>query len=135
LSVDAQNVLERMGVHSLRELLSVDRVKFRYLSSVADKTRKEIRNVAKRPCATASRPLTPGGVTVHAEAQAGARIASVDELASTLLRLAARSAMTAPRNAPSRCTSASKKPQICRAGAHRSARPRARRRHRPHPRG
>lgn len=82
-SVDAQNVLERMGVHSLRELLAVDRVKFRYLSSVADKTRKEIRNIAKR-LAQLRPDLTPGG-TAPADDEALPHVASVDELASLLL--------------------------------------------------
>ena len=47
-SVDALNVLDRLGVHNVRDLLSVDRVRFRYLKSVGDKVRKEIRLKAKR---------------------------------------------------------------------------------------
>ena len=46
-SVEAQDVLERMGVHNLEELLAIDRVKFRYLRGVGDKIRKEIRLKAK----------------------------------------------------------------------------------------
>lgn len=47
-SVEAQNVLEGMGIHNARELLAVDRVRFRYLKGVGDKVRKEIRLKAKR---------------------------------------------------------------------------------------
>ena len=47
-SVDALNVLDRLGVHKISELLAVDRVRFRYLKSVGDKVRKEIRLKAKR---------------------------------------------------------------------------------------
>ena len=37
-----------MGIHNIRDLLAVDRVRFRYLKSVGDKVRKEIRLKAKR---------------------------------------------------------------------------------------
>ncbi len=46
-SLEAQDVLERMGVHNVRELLAVDRIRFRYLKGVGDKIRKEIRLTAK----------------------------------------------------------------------------------------
>jgi serine/threonine protein kinase len=46
-SLEAQDVLDRMGVHNARELLAVDRVRFRYLRGVGDKIRKEIRLKAK----------------------------------------------------------------------------------------
>lgn len=46
-SLEAQDVLERMGVHNARELLAVDRIRFRYLKGVGDKIRKEIRLTAK----------------------------------------------------------------------------------------
>src|SRR6185312_14839655 len=46
-SLEAQDVLERMGIHNARELLAVDRIKFRYLRGVGDKIRKEIRLTAK----------------------------------------------------------------------------------------
>ncbi|MGH9891949.1 MAG: protein kinase domain-containing protein, partial [bacterium] len=42
-SVEAQNVLEGMGIHNVKELLAVDRIRFRYLTSVGDRVRKEIR--------------------------------------------------------------------------------------------
>ncbi|MGH8607052.1 MAG: protein kinase domain-containing protein, partial [Gammaproteobacteria bacterium] len=47
-SVEAQNVLEGMGIHNVKELLAVDRIRFRYLTSVGDRVRKEIRLTAKR---------------------------------------------------------------------------------------
>lgn len=83
-SVDAQNVLDRMGIHNVRELLSVDRVRFRYLKSVGDKVRKEIRGIAKRlaqlrPDLVAAPPTvldTEGVVTT---------IRSIDELSNHLL--------------------------------------------------
>lgn len=43
----AQNVLDDMGIHTVRELLAVDRVVFRYLRHVSDRVRKEIRQTAK----------------------------------------------------------------------------------------
>jgi serine/threonine protein kinase len=46
-SVEAQNVLEAMAIHNARELLAVDRVRFRYLRGVGDRIRKEIRLKAK----------------------------------------------------------------------------------------
>ncbi len=46
--VEALNVLDRLGVHNVRDLLGVDRLRFRYLKSVGDKVRKEIRLKAKR---------------------------------------------------------------------------------------
>ena len=66
LSVDAQNVLERLGLHTLRELLAADRVQFRYLSNVGDKIRKEIRGVAKG-LAQLRPDLVPGRVAAPDE--------------------------------------------------------------------
>jgi len=63
-TLEAQDVLERMGVHSARELLAVDRVRFRYLRGVGDKIRKEIRLTAKE--LARQRPdLTQGRTTLH----------------------------------------------------------------------
>lgn len=45
-SLEAQDVLERMSIHNARELLAVDRIRFRYLKGVGDKIRKEIRQIA-----------------------------------------------------------------------------------------
>lgn len=82
-SVDAQSVLERMGVHNARELLAVERIKFRYLTGVGDKVRKEIRLTAKR-LAQLRPDLIPGRPTVTGEQEASAA-ASLDELAAQLL--------------------------------------------------
>lgn len=85
-TLEAQDVLERMGVHSARELLAVDRVRFRYLRGVGDKIRKEIRLKAKE--LARQRPdLTQGRTTLHESdddpATDGA--ISVNELAAQLL--------------------------------------------------
>lgn len=82
-SVDAQNVLERMGIYSPRQLLAVDRVRFRYLSSVADKTRKEIRTTAKR-LAQLRPDLAPGGL-MQPDEEDVARLGDIDQLAAALL--------------------------------------------------
>ncbi|MEF8717022.1 MAG: hypothetical protein V5B44_04475 [Candidatus Accumulibacter necessarius] len=58
-SVEAQNVLEAMAIHNARELLAVDRVRFRYLRGVGDRIRKEIRLKAKpgrHPAGPRARP-------------------------------------------------------------------------------
>lgn len=85
-TLEAQDVLERMGVHSARELLAVDRVRFRYLRGVGDKIRKEIRLTAKE--LARQRPdLTQGRTTLHEsddDATADGAI-SVNELAAQLL--------------------------------------------------
>jgi hypothetical protein len=83
-SVDAQNVLEGMGIHNARELLAVDRVRFRYLKGVGDKVRKEIRLKAKR--LSQLRPdLTQGRPTVHDAESDHVGIATIHELAAQLL--------------------------------------------------
>ena len=63
-SLEAQDVLERMGIHNARELLAVDRIRFRYLRGVGDKIRKEIRLTAKE-LARLRPDLTQGRSTVH----------------------------------------------------------------------
>jgi serine/threonine protein kinase len=86
-TVEAQNVLDRMGIHNVRELLAVDRVRFRYLKSVGDKVRKEIRSIAKR-LAQLRPDLVAGAPTVldtDAEALARGSIRSIDELANHLM--------------------------------------------------
>lgn len=65
-SLEAQDVLERMGVHNVAELLAVDRIRFRYLRGVGDKIRKEIRLKAKE-LARLRPDLTQGRGTLHAE--------------------------------------------------------------------
>lgn len=83
-SVEAQNVLEGMGIHAVRDLLAVERIKFRYLTGVGDRIRKEIRLKAKklaqlRPDLVQGRPTQHGGDTT------APGIASIDELAAQLL--------------------------------------------------
>ncbi|MBC7619998.1 MAG: BREX system serine/threonine kinase PglW, partial [Candidatus Saccharibacteria bacterium] len=63
-TLEAQDVLERMGVHNARELLAVDRIRFRYLRGVGDKIRKEIRLTAKE-LARLRPDLTQGRSTLH----------------------------------------------------------------------
>jgi len=81
--VEAQNVLDRMGIHSVRELLAVDRVRFRYLKSVGDKVRKEIRGTAKR-LAQIRPDLVAGAPTVLDTDAGKSGIRSLDELANHL---------------------------------------------------
>jgi serine/threonine protein kinase len=85
-SVEAQNVLEAMAIHNARELLAVDRVRFRYLRGVGDRIRKEIRLKAK--LLAAIRPdLVQGRPTLHEadDDSAAAGATSVNELAAQLL--------------------------------------------------
>jgi hypothetical protein len=78
-SVEARDVLDRMGVHTVQQLLAVDRIRFRYLRGVSDKVRREIRERAKRLAGI--RPeLKPGGGSEDAQAWA-----SVDRLAELLI--------------------------------------------------
>ncbi len=85
-TLEAQDVLERMGVHNAKELLAVDRVRFRYLRGVGDKIRKEIRLTAKE--LARQRPdLTQGRTTLYDsddDTTADGAI-SVNELAAQLL--------------------------------------------------
>jgi hypothetical protein len=85
-SVEAQNVLEAMAIHNARELLAVDRVRFRYLRGVGDRIRKEIRLKAKAlapsgptSCKAAPRCTRPTTIRLAAGA------ISVNELAAQLL--------------------------------------------------
>jgi serine/threonine protein kinase len=77
--VEARDVLDRMGVHTVQQLLAVDRIRFRYLRGVSDKVRKEIRERAKL-IAQIRPDLLPGGGSEEAQAWA-----SVDRLAEQLL--------------------------------------------------
>lgn len=83
-SLDAQDVLERMGIHNARELLAVDRVRFRYLRGVGDKIRKEIRLTAKE-LARRRPDLTQGRNTAHDAEDDGPSAVSINELAAQLL--------------------------------------------------
>jgi serine/threonine protein kinase len=78
-SVEARDVLDRMGVHTVQQLLAVDRIRFRYLRSVSDKVRREIRERAKR-LAEIRPELKPGGGSDEASVWA-----SVDRLAELLI--------------------------------------------------
>jgi len=85
-SVEAQNVLDGMGIHNLHDLLAVDRIKFRYRSGVGDRIRKEIRLKAKKLLQL--RPdLNPDLKRTQTTSQAGeaSGIASIDTLAALLL--------------------------------------------------
>ncbi|EPZ16557.1 hypothetical protein M622_11640 [Thauera terpenica 58Eu] len=88
-SLEARDVLERMGIHNVRELLAVDRIRFRYLRGVGDKIRKEIRLKAKE-LARLRPDLTQGRGTLHDTEEGGGkstdkRAISVNELARQLL--------------------------------------------------
>jgi serine/threonine protein kinase len=78
-SVEARDVLDRMGVHTVQQLLAVDRIRFRYLRSVSDKVRREIRERAKR-LAEIRPELKPGGGSEDAHTWA-----SIDRLAEFLI--------------------------------------------------
>ncbi len=77
--LEARDVLERMKVFTVHQLLDVPRIQFRYLKGVGDKVRREIRERAKR-LALARPELRPGG-TVEDD---GNR-ASIDRLAEQLI--------------------------------------------------
>lgn len=85
-SVEAQNVLESMAIHNARELLAVDRVRFRMLRNVGDRIRKEIR--FKATALAAIRPdLVQGRPTLHEadDDSVSSGATSVNELAAQLL--------------------------------------------------
>jgi serine/threonine protein kinase len=82
-SLEAQDVLERMGIHNARELLAVDRIRFRYLRGVGDKIRKEIRLTAK-DLARRRPDLTQGRAAAHDDEDADGAV-SINELAAQLL--------------------------------------------------
>ena len=83
-SLEAQDILERMGIHNARELLAVDRIRFRYLRGVGDKIRKEIRLTAKE-LARLRPDLTQGRSTAHDADEDVEGAVSVNELAAQLL--------------------------------------------------
>jgi hypothetical protein len=78
--VEALDVLDRrMGIHTIHQLLDVSRVKYRYLTGVGDKVRREIRERAKR-LAQLRPDLVPGGSTDD-----DGKRARVDRLAEQLI--------------------------------------------------
>jgi len=83
-SLEAQVVLERMGIQNARGLLAVDRITFRFLRSVGDKVRKEIRFKAKE-LARLRPDLTQGRSTAHDSDEDASVAISVNELAAQLL--------------------------------------------------
>ncbi len=87
-SLEAQDVLERMGIHNTRQLLAVDRIRFRYLRGVGDRIRKEIRLRAKE-LAQLRPDLLQGRGTLHtlddSALEDGRTPSSINELAQTLL--------------------------------------------------
>lgn len=83
-SLEAQDVLERMGVHNARELLAVDRIRFRYLKGVGDRIRKEIRLTAKE-LARLRPDLTQGRTVAHDADEDVKGAVSINELAAQLL--------------------------------------------------
>lgn len=83
-SVEAANVLDRMGIHSVRALLAVDRIKFRYLANVGDRIRKEIRLKAKE-LARLRPDLVPVQPSRLGDAGEGEALPSIDRLAEQLL--------------------------------------------------
>lgn len=86
-SLEAIDVLDRMGIHNAVELLAVDRIRFRYLRGVGDKLRREIRQKAKE-LARLRPDLTQGRGSLHEADDAEAddrQPLSVNELANQLL--------------------------------------------------
>jgi len=83
-SLEAQDTLERMGIHNARELLAVDRVRFRYLRGVGDKIRKEIRLKAKE-LANLRPDLLRGRTTLHDIDEEADGASSINGLAAQLL--------------------------------------------------
>jgi len=77
--VEARAVLDRMGIHTVHQLLGVPRQKFRYLTGVGDRIRREIRERAKR-LARLRPDLVPGSTSEND----GVR-ATIDRLAEQLL--------------------------------------------------
>jgi serine/threonine protein kinase len=76
---EAQDVLRRIGIFSVRQLLGTSRLKFRYLKGVGDKIRREI--LARGKHLARLRPeLVPG-----AASEDGIGRASIDRLAEQLI--------------------------------------------------
>lgn len=83
-SVEAQDVLDRMGVHTVRDLLAVPRGTIRYQTGVGDRIRKEIRLKAKR-LAQLRPDLVPGAPSPTDPGVEEAGRASIDRLADLLV--------------------------------------------------
>lgn len=79
--IEARDVLDKMGVHTVAQLLAIDRRRFRYLKNVGERIRKEIREKVKQ-LARLRPDLVPGGA--GQDARAGR--ASIDRLYEQLPR-------------------------------------------------
>src|SRR6266851_4218000 len=79
-SIEALDVLSRMGINDTRQLLAVSRIRFHHMSAVGDRIRQEIRRTAKELARIRS-DLVPGAATIHPDGAAP----SVDRLAEQLL--------------------------------------------------
>ena len=94
-SLESQDVLSRMGINTVRELLGVDRVRFRYLKSVGDRIRREIREKAK-DLARLRPLLVPGQSSPYEQDDSDSLdsklLISINELAEVLLPKRAASA-------------------------------------------
>lgn len=77
--IEARDILERMGIQTVHQLLGVPRLQFRYLTGVGDKVRREIRERAKR-LAVCRPDLVPGGASDDDTSRA-----SIDRLAEQLI--------------------------------------------------
>jgi serine/threonine protein kinase len=82
--IEALDVLGRMGIQTVRQLLAVDRIKFRYLANVGDRIRKEIRLKAKE-LARLRPDLVPGQPSVLGSEGEDAACPSIDRLTEQLL--------------------------------------------------
>jgi serine/threonine protein kinase len=91
-SLEARDVLDRMGIHTVRELLAVQRKTIRYLTNVGDRIRQEIRNKAKR-LAHLRPDLKPGGA---GPTDQGATDAATPEGGGAQHRLSGRAACPPP---------------------------------------
>ncbi len=78
-AIEARDILERMGITTVHQLLDVPRLQFRYLTGVGDKVRREIRERAKR-LALCRPDLVPGKTSDDENGRA-----SIDRLAEQLI--------------------------------------------------
>lgn len=83
-TLEAQEALDRMGIHNARGLLAVDRVRYRYLRGVGNRIRKEIGDKAKE-LARLRPDLLRGRVTLHEVEDDLDGASSINELAAQLL--------------------------------------------------
>jgi serine/threonine protein kinase len=81
--IEARDVLDKMGIHTVAQLLATDRRRFRWVRNVGERIRKEIRLKAKH-LARLRPDLIPGG----AGESALAGRATIDQLYDQLLRQA-----------------------------------------------